>query len=186
MSRKEASTGHDGSALRPALARHLAETIERCTGCGLCREECGFLQKHGTPLEIARGFTPAHVSRQALPFECSLCRLCDAVCPSGLKPRDLFLEMRREAVDRGQGSFPEHKGALSYEKTGMSHLFTWYALPAGCTSVLFPGCSFAGTRPGRTRELYATLRDKDPGVGVVLDCCGGYRAISGGRTPAGP
>lgn len=172
MSRKEASTGHDGSPLRPALARQLAETIEKCTGCGLCREECAFLQKHGTPLEIARNFTPAHASRQALPFECSLCRLCDAVCPAGLTPRDLFLEMRREAVDRGQGSFPEHKGALSYEKAGMSPLFTWYALPAGCTSVLFPGCSFAGTRPGRTRELYATLREKDPGVGVVLDCCG--------------
>ncbi|HNY63933.1 MAG TPA: VTT domain-containing protein [Deltaproteobacteria bacterium] len=172
MDTKEAPKAHGNAPLRPALARQLEDVIERCTDCGVCRDECGFLQKHGTPVEIAQGFTPKQVSRQALPFECSLCRLCDAVCPAGLKPRDLFMEMRREAVERGQGPFPEHKGELRYEKTGMSRTFTWYALPDGCTSVLFPGCSFAGTRPGRTRELYATLSEKNPSLGVVLDCCG--------------
>ena len=27
--------------------------FERCTNCNLCKKECGFLQKYGTPGEIA-------------------------------------------------------------------------------------------------------------------------------------
>jgi uncharacterized membrane protein YdjX (TVP38/TMEM64 family) len=84
----------------------------------------------------------------------------------------MFLEMRREAVVRGHGIFPEHRGLVRFERTGMSRRFTWYALPDGCESVLFPGCSFPGTRPARTRELFEQLRERDRHLGIVLDCCG--------------
>jgi uncharacterized membrane protein YdjX (TVP38/TMEM64 family) len=84
----------------------------------------------------------------------------------------MFLEMRRESVDRGAGSFPEHGGLLAYEGKGMSKRFTWYGLPEGCRTVLFPGCAMPGTRPARTQQLFEILRTQDPTIGIVLDCCG--------------
>lgn len=157
---------------RSSLKTVLEKVSESCTDCGLCRNECGFLEKYGTPKEIADRYDPGAKEGQVMPFECSLCRLCDAVCPFEVKPSEMFLEMRREAVDRGAGSFPEHGGLLAYEGKGMSKRFTWYGLPAGCRTVLFPGCAMPGTRPARTQELFETLRKQDPTMGIVLDCCG--------------
>jgi uncharacterized membrane protein YdjX (TVP38/TMEM64 family)/Fe-S oxidoreductase len=157
---------------RPSLEEALEDIAEKCTDCGLCRDECAFLEKYGTPKQIAQRYEAETKEMQSAPFECSLCRLCEAVCPLGAKPAELFLEMRREAVDRGTGPFPEHAGLLAYEKKGMSWRFTWYGIPEGCRTVLFPGCALPGTRPARTRELFELLRKEDPSMGIVLDCCG--------------
>jgi uncharacterized membrane protein YdjX (TVP38/TMEM64 family)/Fe-S oxidoreductase len=158
--------------LRPELHKALSAVSECCTECGLCREECGFLEKYGTPKEIADRYDPASREGQAMPFECSFCRLCDAVCPVGVKPSALFLAMRRECAERGSGAFPEHNGMLAYERFGMSRRSTWYGLPEGCRTVLFPGCALPGTRPERTIQLFERLQQKIPDLGVVLDCCG--------------
>lgn len=160
------------SPLRESLRESLTRVREDCTDCGACRDECAFLEKYGTPGGIARSYDPANSRSLAMPFECSLCRLCTAVCPVGVNPARMFLEMRREAVERGRGTFPEHRGLLGYERTGMSKRFTYYGLPEGCETVLFPGCSFPGTRPERTKEIFGRLRKEDPCLGIVLDCCG--------------
>jgi len=157
---------------RSSLKTVLEKVSESCTDCGICRDECGFLEKYGTPKGIADRYDPGTKEGQVMPFECSLCRLCDAVCPFEVKPSEMFLEMRREAVDRGAGSFPEHGGLLAYEGKGMSKRFTWYGLTVGCRTVLFPGCAMPGTRPARTKELFETLRKQDPTMGIVFDCCG--------------
>lgn len=161
--------------LRPALKEALKSVAETCNDCGLCRDECGFLQKYGTPGQIAQRYEqgkPDKMEGHVISFECSLCRLCEAVCPLEVKPSGMLLAMRRAAVEGGTGPFPEHGGLLAYEKKGMSRRFTWYGLPAGCRAVLFPGCSMPGTRPARTRELFEILRREDPSIGIVLDCCG--------------
>lgn len=157
--------------LRENLAALLAEEEARCTGCGVCVAECAFLKTYGTPRDLALSFDPEDRKLNAVCFECSLCGLCTAVCPEGLDPKALFLEERREAVDRGYGTFPEHKGLLGYERTGMSRRFTWYGLPAGCTTVFFPGCALPGTRPAATQKVYERLQGEIPALGLVLDCC---------------
>jgi Fe-S oxidoreductase len=164
---------HDAARpLREGLRESLARVRENCTDCGACRDECAFLKKYGTPGEIAKAYDPASPQGLIMPFECSLCKLCSSVCPAGVMPDRMFLEMRREAVESGNGSFPEHKGLLSFERTGMSRRLTYYGLPEGCTTVLFPGCAFPGTRPERTKEIFGMLRMEDPRLGIVLDCCG--------------
>jgi uncharacterized membrane protein YdjX (TVP38/TMEM64 family)/Fe-S oxidoreductase len=162
---------NEGTALRPALAGMLADEIGGCTGCGVCVAECGFLKLYGSPRAIARAYDPEDPKKNVLCFECSLCGLCSAVCPVGLDPKALFLEMRREAVDRGVASFPEHKGLLAYERTGMSKRFSWYGLPQGCTTIFFPGCALPGTRPAATQKVYQMLLEAIPDLGIVLDCC---------------
>lgn len=156
---------------RPELASLLSDSKDRCTGCGVCVSECGFLKFYGTPLKIAQIFDPEDPKQEAIGFECSLCSLCTAVCPEGLDPKALFLEIRREAVARGRGDFSEHKGLLGYERTGVSKRFTWYGLPDGCDTVFFPGCALPGTRPEATFTVYERLKESIPALGLVLDCC---------------
>jgi uncharacterized membrane protein YdjX (TVP38/TMEM64 family)/Fe-S oxidoreductase len=162
---------HESRPLRPSLASLLEEHITGCTACGACLGECGFLKLHGAPRDMGRCYDAEDPKRNAACFECSLCGLCTAVCPEKLDPRTLFLEMRREAVGRGYGSFPEHRGLLGYERTGLSRRFSWYGLPEGCTTVFFPGCALPGTRPAATVAVFERLRQAIPDLGLVLDCC---------------
>jgi len=150
------------------LSKDLAE---KCIECPLCRRECAFLAKYGNPKEIVGRISLQDDATLTLAFECSLCGLCGAVCPVDLAPRDLFLEMRREAVSRGIAPFPEHKMLLDYEKRGISKRYSYYALPENCTAVFFPGCGLPGTRPKRTLQVYHRLRSQIPSLWIVLDCC---------------
>lgn len=158
-------------ARRPALADARFRVARDCTECGACVDECAFLKLYGTPRALAEGHDPADPRKRVPAFECSLCSLCTAVCPFGVDPKALFLELRREAVDRGDAPLPEHKGVLGYEKAGTSKRFTWYGLPAGCDTVFFPGCALPGTRPAAALEVYSRLKKEIPSLGVVLDCC---------------
>ena len=125
----------------------LSEISEKCDNCPSCQKECAFLRKYGTPKEIADAYDPADKTFLAMPFECSLCQLCVAVCPQKVKPSDMFLEMRREKMRRDPLDYPEHVGLLAYEKRGASRLFSYYAIPENCDTIFFPGCSLPGTRP---------------------------------------
>ena len=161
----------ENTPLRPALAAMISDEIGGCSGCGVCVSECGFLKLHGSPRDISRAYDPINPKKNIVCFECSLCGLCSAVCPEGLNPQALFLEMRREAVDRGYGAFPEHQGLIGYERTGTSRRFSWYGLPEGCSTVFFPGCALSGTRPAATLKVYEKLRETIPALGLVMDCC---------------
>lgn len=88
-----------------------------------------------------------------------------------LPGRSIFMEMRREAVERGRGTFPEHKRLIGYERRGMSKRFSWYGLPEGCTTIFFPGCALPGTRPAATLAVYEKLQETIPALGLVMDCC---------------
>lgn len=142
-----------------------------CTECGLCEQECLFLKTYGNPKAIADAFDPDDKDHLTRAFECSLCGLCTAICPEGVDPSAMFLEMRREAVRRGCGNYPEHSAILKFEQRGTSRRYTWYGLPEGCDTVFFPGCNLPGTRPQRVRQVYQHLRQAIPTLGIIFDCC---------------
>jgi len=142
-----------------------------CTNCGICVQGCAFLRKHGTPREIAETCDPSATASIARAFECSLCGLCSSVCPKGLELEAFFLELRREAVERGAGDYPQHSPLRKYEQLGTSRRFTLYRLPEGCSTIFFPGCSLSGTRPAGVHQIYDQLKKSDPSLGIVFDCC---------------
>jgi Fe-S oxidoreductase len=152
----------------PILAK---EINEKCTECSLCQKECTFLQKYGNPKAIADKVHSTDGKGQDIAFECSLCGLCEAVCPAGLETSRMFQEMRREAVSLDQEEISEYQALLNYEKRGISKRYTWYGLPRGCDTVLFPGCALPGTRPETVLNLFEHLRQSNPNLGIVLDCC---------------
>ncbi|MBI5593717.1 MAG: VTT domain-containing protein [Deltaproteobacteria bacterium] len=145
---------------------------EKCIECPLCRKECAYLQKYGTPKFIADGYAAMDTStRHEIAFECGLCGLCAAVCPVGIYPEKMFMEMRQKAHKNGVGEFPEHAGILNYEKRGISRRYTWYAIPKNCDTIFFPGCTLPGTRPEKVKRLFVQLKETIPNLGFVLDCC---------------
>ena len=157
--------------LRPELSDQLAQVSRNCTSCQICVHECGFLTRYGDPKVLADNYDPAAKNAHIIPFECSLCELCVAVCPHEVNPVGMFLEMRREAFTRGEANLPEHKGLRKYEKTGISKRYSWYTLPQGCDTIFFPGCALTGSRAQTTLKAYQHLQQEIPAIGIVLDCC---------------
>jgi uncharacterized membrane protein YdjX (TVP38/TMEM64 family)/Fe-S oxidoreductase len=165
----------DIAASKPDMSSSLQEQLdvmsEKCIKCELCQKECAFLRKYGKPKDIADTYNPSDRVHQGMPFECSLCQLCAAVCPVKINPALMFLEMRRNTVKRGKGDYPEHSVILGYEKRGTSKRYTYYAIPDGCDTIFFPGCALPGTRPDKVINLYEHLKQFIPSLGIVLDCC---------------
>jgi Fe-S oxidoreductase len=167
---------HNHPETEPTLRKKTAflvktdELATNCTRCRQCVKECAFLQKHGTPGRIA-GRVIDRGLPDALSFQCSLCGMCTAVCPRSLKPADMFLEMRRSSDPRRHAGDVSSCTYLGFEKRGISPHLTYYALPKACRTVLFPGCALSAGRPQIVLDLFVALRDKEPGLGMVLDCC---------------
>jgi uncharacterized membrane protein YdjX (TVP38/TMEM64 family)/Fe-S oxidoreductase len=130
---------------------------------------CAFLTRHGSPAHIAR--EALEQEEYACAFECSLCGLCDALCPRDLNISDMLLNMRRLEVERNPAQLKRFKGLRNYVSLGRSRWLKSYALPQGCTQVFFPGCALPGTRADLTWEVYAHLAQQIPALGLVLDCC---------------
>lgn len=157
--------------LGPELSKQLALVSQNCTQCQICVNECNFLVSYGDPKTLADSYDPTSKRAHRIPFECSLCELCTAVCPHGVNPVGMFLEMRREAFAHGEALFPEHRRLRKYEKTGASKRYSWYALPQGCDTIFFPGCALTGSRSQTTLQVYQHLQQEIPTIGIVLDCC---------------
>lgn len=153
-------------------AREAKALAVGCTMCGACVRECAFLQRYGLPGDLAGRFLATQGPQEVLdPYACSLCGLCSAVCPEGLSPERFFLELRRVAVRRGAVNLRPYRRLLAYETRGRSPWLTWRRIPSGCRTVFFPGCALPGSHPQAVRRLVHTLREVDPFVGIVLDCC---------------
>lgn len=157
--------------IQQPLHTELRNISKNCINCTLCQKECAFIKKHGKPKEIADAYNALDRTYQSMAFECNLCELCAEVCPVHLNPAGMFLEMRREAMRMGNGNHREYSRILGYEKRGTSRRYSYYAIPHGCDTIFFPGCTLAGTRPDKTIKLYEHIRETIPTLGIVLDCC---------------
>ncbi len=156
---------------RRALDVSLREISAGCIECNICVKQCRFLQQYGTPKKIADNWSPGDKKTMAMAYGCSLCSLCTAVCPVDIDPRQMFLAMRRYAAGSGNADFSRQRLLVNFEKRGTSRRYSFYGLPTGCDTVLFPGCGLAGSRPQRVMQLFDHLQDLFPNLGIVLDCC---------------
>lgn len=152
----------------PELVECAADNKEKCTDCGICESQCLFLKKYGSPRKIAEEVLAG--KNLTDPFECSLCDHCGAICPEKVAPVDMFLSMRRQAVQEQTVNLARYAPLLKYESTGHTKLFTWYP-PRECRSVFFPGCTLPGTRLETTWKMFQELKKINPDLSMVLDCC---------------
>ncbi len=150
--------------------------IDQCFGCGNCSENCILLKEiDADPAAIAaRGATADEA------FACSLCGMCEAVCPLNLSPVRMFQQRRNEAVANSEIDINEYRYLFPDRPVNVMSLFRQvysidYAdlMPheTGQTA-FFPGCTMMTYSPVLTRRVYASLAKSYPNLLLLMDCCG--------------
>ena len=173
--------------LDPVLGYTPDETIReagRCLQCQCleCVKVCAYLKHFGSyPKKYAREiYNNASIvmgSRQSnkLINSCSLCGLCEAVCPEDFAMQTLCLEARRDMVQKGRMPPSAHEFALLDMAFSNSSQFALARHEPGhktSAAVFFPGCQLSASAPAMVKRVYAHLRQVfSGGVGLMLGCC---------------
>ena len=157
---------------------------DRCLQCECleCVKRCVYLEAFGGyPKKYAREIynneSIVMAARQAnkLINSCSLCGLCEEVCPEGFALWDLCLEARRRMVRQGKMPPSAHEFALLDMAFSGSDRFALARHAPGTSAsrwAFFPGCQLCASSPDQVRRVYGHLRDRlDGGVGLILGCC---------------
>ncbi|MHB8835216.1 MAG: heterodisulfide reductase-related iron-sulfur binding cluster [Candidatus Methylomirabilia bacterium] len=163
--------------------------INSCNDCGACVKNCEFLSHYcESPRDLAKRFKKNPLENIELLYSCSLCGLCKRVCKLDLSPGDMCLETRQRIFSPSLGDalpedfvydylVPKLYGSKVHQDLSTSPFF---ALDKGPDSgngttpktVFFPGCSLPAYSSELVIKSYRYLREKMPGVGIVLNCCG--------------
>lgn len=150
----------------------------KCTTCNTCCPVRA-IRKTFNPKQLVsemlsgRGGTGNY---REMVYRCLLCGFCQEACPIGLKVNDLMQAIRDKLVDEGTGPLPQHKFVVRDQEWSTSDSVTLMQPdPATgiCKRVFFPGCGLSGYSPELVTAVYDYLREKLPGTGIVLGCCGG-------------
>ncbi|MEW6034083.1 MAG: (Fe-S)-binding protein [Chloroflexota bacterium] len=152
--------------------------LEQCTECGLCVEDCEFLkQTCQSPKELAEKLQQGSFREDPKsPYSCNLCGLCQRLCPEDLNIGEMCFAVRQQLVQEGLAPLPKHEPVKNDQEWATSEWFSVIA-PAsettGCKRFFFPGCNLAGYSADLVIATYRYLRERLPGTGIILGCCGG-------------
>lgn len=159
------------------------KVLNNCIECGLCLNECDFLQKYCTsPKELALKFKKNGFSDAPdVPYSCNICSLCKFRCPEGLDIGKMAMEMRQSMVENGTGPLPQHSTIKEAQKFYVSDEFkiTIPLSDKNTISLFFPGCSLSAYSPELVKKTFEYLNKKLPGTGIMIGCCGGPAYLTG-------
>ncbi len=162
--------------------------LEVCNDCGACVRTCTFLSHYcDTPKELAKRFKRNPLENIDIPYSCSLCGLCQRICPLDLYPGDMCLETRGKIFQTQQRDalpnnfvydymIPQLKSLRNHQIISTSPFLTLSKVATNnkraSKSVFFPGCSLSAYSPRLVLKAYNYLQQKIPGIGIILNCCG--------------
>jgi NADPH-dependent glutamate synthase beta subunit-like oxidoreductase len=175
-------------AADPESGYSVDEAIAEAGRCLLCEclecvRVCAYLEHFGAyPRKYAREIynneSIVMGMRQAnkLVNSCSLCGLCERVCPEDFAVQDLCLQARRSMVRRGKMPPSAHEFALQDMRFSLSERFRLTRHAPGrsqSSHVFFPGCQLCASNPHQVKRSYAHLMEAmNGGVCLMLGCCG--------------
>ena len=107
---------------------------------------------------------------------CSVCGLCEAVCPNDFNMGDLTLQARRTMNEQKFMPLSFHEFALQDMAQSNGESFA-LSIPESETEksrwLYFPSCQLCATSPGEVLSSYRYLKERlSGGVGIMLGCCG--------------
>ena len=157
----------------------------RCLQCECmeCVKVCPYLERFGSyPKKYAREIynneSIVMGARQSnkLINSCSLCGLCEQVCPNDFAMQDLCLQVRESMVKRGKMPPSAHEFAVLDMEFSQSDRFFLARREPDRDAVeyaFFPGCQLSSSAPHQAEQVYAhLLKTLTSGVGLMLGCCG--------------
>ncbi|MBU2699668.1 NADPH-dependent glutamate synthase beta subunit-like oxidoreductase [Sporomusaceae bacterium BoRhaA] len=107
---------------------------------------------------------------------CSLCGLCEQICPNGFNMGEVCYEARQNMVQTGKMPPSAHDFALRDMKFSNSERFMLNKHQPGFTAsktAFFPSCQLAASSPQTVQKIYEFLCNTIPGgVALMLGCCG--------------
>jgi Fe-S oxidoreductase len=161
----------------------IKRVLNNCTECGICLEECNFLQKYcKSPKELAVTYLQdKFVNTPHVPYSCNICTFCKSICPQGLDIGKMSLEMRQEMVQLGIGPLVQHASIMESQEFYVSDEFK-VIIPSkdkNTKRLFFPGCSLSAYSPGIVIKTYEYLNENLKGIGIMLGCCGGPAYLIG-------
>jgi glutamate synthase (NADPH) small chain len=179
-----------GSAVKmsdPLLGYNNDEAVQeaqRCIQCQCleCVKVCVYLERFGSyPKKYAREIynnesivLGSHQANKLI-NSCSLCGLCEAVCPEDFAMQDLCLQTRQSMVRRGKMPPSAHEFALQDMAFSRSDRFVLARHGPGLSAsaqAFFPGCQLCGSAPDKILPVYEHLQSVlSGGVGLILGCC---------------
>lgn len=164
--------------------KEAVQEARRCLQCECleCVKVCPYLEHFKAyPKKYAREiYNNASIvmgARQAnkLINSCSLCGLCEQVCPENFAMQDLCLAVRQDMVRRNKMPPSAHEFALMDMEFCQSEAFALTRHQPGTdasTYLFFPGCQLCASCPDTVYETYQYLCSAmQGGVGLMLDCC---------------
>lgn len=183
------------TAANPASGYTTAEALEEAGRCLLCEclecvKVCEYLAHFRSypkryvrevynNLSIVMGIHHANKLINA----CSLCGLCEEVCPRKLSMAQICQQARQMMVEKNKMPPSVHDFALRDMQFSTSDAFSLARhQPNHSTSaaVFYPGCQLAASAPEQVKAMYRFLGEKlSGGVGLMLGCCGAPASWSG-------
>jgi glutamate synthase (NADPH) small chain len=156
----------------------------RCIQCQCleCLKVCPYLDHFkGYPKRYARemynnaAIVMGNHAANLMVNTCSLCGLCQEVCPENFSMADLCLDARRDLVKRKKMPPSAHAFALQDMAFSNSELFMLSKhAPTQTKSrfAFFPGCQLSGSNPGHVISTYSfLLTNWADDTGLLLQCC---------------
>ncbi len=114
---------------------------------------------------------------------CSLCGLCQEVCPEDLNMGPVCRKAREIMVEQGKMPPSAHDFPIRDMKFSNSEKFALTRHQPGkdaSSHLFFPGCQLSASAPDNVRKTYAFLCETlEGGVGLMLRCCGAPAQWSG-------
>ncbi len=157
---------------------------QRCIQCQCmeCVKVCSFLEAFkGYPKRYTReiynneSIVMGNHQANKLINSCSLCGLCEQVCPENFAMQDLCLSVRQSMVKRKKMPPSAHEFALLDMAFSQSDRFAMNRHEPGKTQstyAFFPGCQLCASLPEKVIPAYDYLRQTlSGGVGLMLGCC---------------
>lgn len=163
----------------------------RCLQCECmeCVKVCEYLKAYGSypgkyVRDVYNNMSIIMRQRTANKFinSCTLCGLCEEVCPTDFDMGEVNLETRRSMVAAKKMPISAHDFALRDMAYSNSEHFSATIPPADgepCSYAFFPGCQLAASNPEYIPLIYQDLAAQFPGLGVILRCCGAPAEWSG-------
>ncbi len=166
-------------------AEEAAEEAGRCLQCECmeCVKVCEYLAAFkGYPKSYLRqvynnlSIVAGQRHANKLINSCSICGLCQEVCPENLHMGMVIKAARQTMVKQGKMPPSAHEFALldmDYSNSERCALTRHQPGTEISTFLFFPGCQLTASSPKNTARTYSLLMERlTGGVGLMLRCCG--------------
>lgn len=179
----------------PTRGYDRAEAIAEAARCFPCRcrecvKACEYLAHYGSyPKRYVReiwnndGIIMGNRKANRMIDGCTLCGLCETLCPNDLAMGEVCLDARRSMVARGKMPPSHHDFALremAFYRSGETTIARHQPGHDTSATLFFPGCQLAASEPDHVARIYDHLAARlSGGVGLLLDCCGAPAHWSG-------